>query len=254
MASTHAYLEPVVPGRPLAFAHRGGAAVGDENTLAAFGRAVALGYRHLETDVRATSDGVAVIFHDATTERMLGERARLADLTWQDLSTLRNAGAIVVPRLDELLDTWPDAFVNIDVKTPASVAPTLTAIGRADAFDRVLVASFHDDSLAVARRLGGDRLATSLGRNACVRLGVAAMLGRGGRGATAGAVAAQVPWRATGRRLINRAHALGLAVHAWTVNDAATMRGLLDAGADGIMTDHLDVLRDVYAERGIWPA
>jgi glycerophosphoryl diester phosphodiesterase len=56
-----------------------------------------------------------------------------------------------------------------------------------------------------------------------------------------------------GGRLMRRAHALGLAVHAWTANDAATMRGLLDAGVDGIMTDHLDVLRDVDTERGIWP-
>jgi len=114
--STHPFLTAVAPGRPLAFAHRGGAADGDENTLAAFARATALGYRHLETDVHATSDGVAVLFHDATTERVLGQPGRVALLSWNDLASVRIDGAAVVPRLDELLDAWPDAYVNIDVK------------------------------------------------------------------------------------------------------------------------------------------
>jgi len=251
---THPYLEPVAPGRPLAFAHRGGAAAGDENTLAAFARAVALGYRHLETDVRTTSDGVAVIFHDATTERLLGRAGRVADLTWQDLSSVRSDGAAVVPRLDDVLDAWPSALLNVDLKTFDAVEPVLECVSRTNAWHRVLLASFHDATLRRIRRLGGARAATSLGRIGCTRLWAATRLGAGGRRLASHAVAAQMPWRAVDARFVRHAHALGLAVHVWTVDDAATMRDLLDAGVDGIMTDHLDVLRDVYVERNAWPA
>jgi len=252
--ATHPYLRPSAPGRPLAFAHRGGAASGDENTLAAFERAVALGYRHLETDVHATADGVAVVFHDATTDRVLGRPGRIADVTWQDLSTVRVNGAAVVPRLDELLGAWPDTYLNIDMKSDAAVAPTVAAVRGADALERVLLASFQDVRLAWARAVLGDGVAMSLGRGGCARLWAASRVGVGGRRTARRAVAAQMPWRVVDRRFIAYAHRLGLAVHAWTVNDAPTTRDLLDAGVDGIMTDHLDVLRDVYTERGLWPA
>jgi glycerophosphoryl diester phosphodiesterase len=252
--STHAFLTPARPGRPLAFAHRGGAAANDENTFAAFGHAVALGYRHLETDVHATSDGVAVVFHDATTKRVLGRPGRVADLTWHDLSSVRVGGAAVVPRLDDLLDAWPDAYVNIDLKSDGAVEPALAALHAAGAFERVLIASFSDERLARVRRTVGDHVATSIGWHACARMWAASRVGIGARRAAVGAVAAQMPWRAVDRRFVRYAHGLGLAVHAWTVNGAHSMRGLLDSGVDGIMTDHLEVLRDVYTERGLWPA
>jgi glycerophosphoryl diester phosphodiesterase len=71
------------------------------------------------------------------------------------------------------------------------------------------------------------------------------------------AVAAQVPERQSGIRVVDRAfiraaHALGLQVHVWTVNDADRMAALLDLGVDGIMTDHIDTLRRVLTERGSW--
>jgi glycerophosphoryl diester phosphodiesterase len=257
---THPYLSGVDGGSgPLAFAHRGGAAAGDENTLEAFARAVSIGYRHLETDVHATSDGVVVVFHDRTTDRMLGRPGRIGDVSWADLITVRVNGAAAVPRLDELLTAFPDRFLNIDMKSAASVAPTVDVVRRTGSAGRVLLASFDDRRLAEARRLAGPDVATSLGERGAAAVWLASRAGRGGVRAAGRAVAAQMPLRAgpitvTDRRFIDYAHRLGLAVHVWTVDDPADIRVLLDAGVDGIMTDHIDVLRDVYAERGLWPA
>ena len=77
------YFEPVPlppaflvhPG-PIAFAHRGGAAEAPENTWSAFNYAVALGFRYVETDIRATADGVPVAVHDPSIDRVSGETAR----------------------------------------------------------------------------------------------------------------------------------------------------------------------------------
>jgi glycerophosphoryl diester phosphodiesterase len=75
---------------------------------------------------------------------------------------------------------------------------------------------------------------------------------------TRGAPAAlQVPYRCgpltiASSRLVRRAHAAGLQVHVWTIDDEAEMRLLLDRGVDGLMTDRTDILRDVLRLRGLW--
>jgi glycerophosphoryl diester phosphodiesterase len=249
---------PVLDARlPLAFAHRGGAAEGDENTAEAFGRAVALGYRYVETDVHATADGVPVVFHDPSLQRLTGTAGRVADLRWADLAALRVGGAGAVPRLDDVLAAWPRVRFNIDVKADDAAGPTVEAIRRAGAADRVLLASFSDARLARIRGLAGPGIATSLGRREVLRLRVSSLAGAGPR-LPASAAAAQVPVRfgpvtVVDRRFVARAHRLGLQVHVWTIDDPAEMRRLLDLGVDGIMTDRIDVLRDVYAARGAWP-
>ena len=240
---------------PLGFAHRGGAAVGDENTTAAFARAVDLGYRYIETDTHATADGVAVVFHDHRLDRLLGRPGTISDLRWADLATLRVAGAGTVPRLDDILDTWPDTRFNIDIKSDDAVEPTLASIRRSRAERRVLLASFSDRRLANIRRTAGDTIANSLGIREVATLW-SGLMGRG-RPVPPGAVAVQVPPR-HGRlrivtpRFVARAHRLGLQVHVWTIDDARQMRYFLDLGVDGIMTDRIEVLREVYRERGHW--
>jgi glycerophosphoryl diester phosphodiesterase len=242
---------------PLAFAHRGGAAHGDENTGAAFARAIGLGYRYVETDVHATRDGVAVVFHDATLRRLTGEPGRLADLTWTDLASVRVGGAAAVPRLDEVLGGWPQVRFNIDVKADGGIEPTVGTVERTGAADRVLLASFSDARLARLRALAGPKVATSLGMRGVARLRVGSLSGRPLR-LPPSVVAAQVPVRygrlpVVDRRLVDYAHRLGLQVHVWTIDEPAEMHELLDLGVDGIMTDHVDVLRDVFTSRGHWP-
>ncbi|MEW2382174.1 glycerophosphodiester phosphodiesterase [Micromonospora sp. NPDC047707] len=255
LTAPHPYLDAPAP---LAFAHRGGAADGDENTAAAFARAVELGYRYVETDVHATADGVAVIFHDATLRRVTGEAGRIADLRWADLATVRIGGEAVVPRLDEVLDAWPQVRFNVDVKADRGVEPAVTTVTRSGAADRVLLASFSDARLTRMRALTQGRVATSLGMRGVARLRMASLTGRPLR-LPESVVAAQVPVRygrvrVTDRRFLAYCHRIGLQVHVWTIDEPAEMHELLDLGVDGIMTDHVGVLRDVYRSRGHWAA
>ncbi len=255
----HPYLDH--PG-PLAFAHRGGAADGLENTLPAFRRAVELGYRYLETDVHATSDGVLVAFHDATLDRVTDTRGAIADLSWRQVRAARVAGREPLPLFEELLAAFPLARFNVDVKSGAAIRPLVAAIEAADAWDRVCVGSFSQDRITRVRELAGARLATSPGVRGITALRLLGLAGYTGRSPSwAGveqAVCVQVPERRHGIRVVDAgfvraAHRRGLQVHVWTVNDRQRMASLLDLGVDGIMTDHIETLRAVLAERGAWP-
>jgi glycerophosphoryl diester phosphodiesterase len=250
----HGYLDSPAP---LAFAHRGGAADGDENTAEAFARAVALGFRYVETDVHATADGVPVVFHDRTLLRVTGSAGAIADLSWADLAAVRVGGAGVVPRLDDVLASWPQIRFNIDVKSGGVVEPAVAAVRRAGAEDRVLLASFSDARLARVRALAGPAVATSLGIREVARLRLASIV-RAPLRLPASPLAAQVPVRHGRLRVVTpafvrHAHRLGLRVHVWTIDDPQVMADLLDLGVDGIMTDQPRVLRDLYVSRGLWP-
>ncbi|MFF7364631.1 glycerophosphodiester phosphodiesterase family protein [Streptomyces sp. NPDC008125] len=237
------------------FAHRGGAAGGLENTAAAFRRAAAEGYRYFETDVHTTADGRLVAFHDATLDRVTDAGGRIADLPWSEVRRARVDGREPLPLFEDLLEEFPGARWNVDVKAESSLAPLLALIRRTNAWDRVCVGSFSEARVARAQRLGGPRLATSYGVRGVLALrlrslGIRAPLRRG-------AVCAQVPVSQSGIRVVDRrfvrtAHALGLQVHVWTIDEAAEMTALLDLGVDGIMTDHIGTLRTVLSERGTW--
>ncbi|WP_406328440.1 glycerophosphodiester phosphodiesterase [Streptomyces sp. NBC_00203] len=252
MRIRHPYLDH--PG-PIAFAHRGGAADGLENTLAQFRRAVAAGYRYIETDVHATADGRLVAFHDSTLDRVTDGAGRIADLPWEDVRHARVGGKEPVPLFEELLEVFPEVRWNIDVKAEPALLPLLDLIDRTDAWDRICVGSFSEARVARAQRLAGPRLATSYGIRGVLGLrlrswGIPAPLRRS-------AVAAQVPESQSGvpvvdRRFVRAAHARGLQVHVWTVNEPERMHRLLDLGVDGIMTDHIDTLRKVLEDRDTW--
>ncbi|MER6773824.1 glycerophosphodiester phosphodiesterase [Streptomyces bacillaris] len=250
--SRHPYLDHATP---LAFAHRGGAADGVENTAAAFRRAAAAGYRYFETDVHTTADGRLVAFHDATLDRVTDATGRISALPWSEVRRARVGGTEPLPLFEELLEEFPEARWNVDLKAEPALEPLLELIRRTDAWDRVCVGSFSEVRVARAHRLAGPRLATSYGVRGVLGLrlrswGIPAAL-------RTGAVCAQVPERQGGipvvdTRFVRTAHALGLQVHVWTVNEPDRMGRLLDLGVDGIMTDHIETLRTVLSERGAW--
>jgi glycerophosphoryl diester phosphodiesterase len=245
--------------RPLAFAHRGGAAHAPENSWTAFEHAVQLGYAYLETDARATSDGMLVAFHDRTLDRVTGASGPIGALPYREVKTLRVAGSEPIPLIEDLLGTWPDVRFNIDLKDEPGIPLLAGVLRRTGAWDRVCVTSFSGGRLRTARGVL-DRpvcMATSPAAIAAVRCTISAPRGPqtrvlAGRLSRAQVCCAQVPARVATGPFVRRAHALGLDVHVWTINDRAEMNRFLDLGADGLMTDDIETLRDVLIERGQW--
>jgi glycerophosphoryl diester phosphodiesterase len=248
-------------GRPIGFAHRGGAllesSIGLENTMLAFESAVELGFRYVETDVNATADGVLLALHDRKLDRVSDLAGVVAELPYEQVRKARLGGREPIPQLHDVLTAWPDLRLNIDCKSPEAMEPLAKVIEEHGAWDRVCLASFSMRSLGRLRRRLGPRVATSYGKAgiAALRLLPAQPL----RSLAVGhaGMAAQVPvsWGAIKvltETFLERAHALGKHVHVWTVDDAMEMHLLLDLGVDGIFTDRPDVLRRVYEERGIW--
>jgi glycerophosphoryl diester phosphodiesterase len=241
------------PG-PIPFAHRGGASEAPENSLPAFQGAIDLGYRYLETDVHATADGVLVAFHDEILDRVTDRSGRIDELAWSEVSRARIAGQEPIPLLEDILTTWPDARVNIDPKAGSSVEPLIDVIRRLDAVDRVCIGSFSDERIDRVRNALGPELCTGMGPDEFVGL----IRAFRGEEVTFRSQAAQIPPRdhdgrpLASRDLVEVAHAHGIVVHVWTIDDPDEMRALLDVGVDGIMTDRPVVLREVFEQRGIW--
>lgn len=242
----HPYLDQRAP---IAFAHRGGALDGPENTIRAFRAAVGLGYRYIETDVQVTADGELMAFHDDDLARTCGVAARISELPYAAVSAARVAGSEPIPTLDQVLETFRDVRFNIDCKSDAAVEPLARAVERHRALERVCLASFSDRRVRQLRR--------RLGSGVCTSAGVGELTALWSSGWTSGADAAQVPAR-RGRvtvvtdRFVDRCHRRGIAVHVWTVDDPDEMHRLLDLGVDGIMTDRPEVLRAVLTARDSW--
>lgn len=250
----HPYLDH--PG-PLAIVHRGGAREAAENSAVAFRRAVALGFRYLETDVHVTADGVLLAFHDPRLDRATDARGTIGRLTWAQVSRARIGGTEPIPRLADLLEEFPDVRFAVDPKHDAAVRPLADLLRRMDALDRVCLGSFSDRRLSWLRTALGPVACLALGPRGVARLRTAASTRRAVRLPDAQVVAVPErvgPARLVDARLVAAAHERGLAVHVWTVDDPGRMERLLDLGVDGIMTDRPTVLRAVLVRRGSWAA
>ena len=202
--------------------------VGIENTMAAFENAVALGYRYVETDVHATADGVVVAFHDESLDRVAGRGGLIRDLSCDQVSEVKLPGGQGIPRLIELFDAFPDLRINLDI-------------------------------IRRFRALSGGSVATAASprETALLRLGPRPIVGR----LKPAYDVLQVPHRHTvkGRTItvvtqgfVRRAHPIGVDVHVWTIDDPAEMTELLDLGVDGLVSDRIELLKDVLVARGEW--
>ena len=264
---------PGLERRVLNYAHQGGAREGPSSTLVAMRRALDAGAHALELDVHCTADGAVVVCHDETVDRTTDGTGRIADLTLADLRKLDNAywwrpGEVVdhetgpwplrgeghgIPTLEEVLDAFPGTFLNLDIKETTGyerrVAEVLQAFGRTH---DVIVASFHDEATDRFREVVPD-VCTSAGTAATAAFFFAVREGR--TAPPMPHVALQVPPSHEGTVIVDEAfvdaaHAAGVAVHVWTIDEPDEMRRLMALDVDGIMTDRPSVLAEVLRAHG----
>ena len=250
---------------PIVYAHRGGAALRPENTIAAFDHGMALGADGLEFDVHLSRDGVVVVHHDSTLERTTSGQGALEQFTAAELAKLdaccnfsdgsgrhpyRGSG-FGIPTMREVLHRYPSAQLIVELKRGGArlAHAVVDEIRAARAIDRVAVGSFHSSAVRAVRayepalRTGAAALETRL---ALYRSWVGWPLGQTAYREF------QVPTRSgptpiVTRRFVNHAHRAGLSVKVWTVNTEAEMRRLLDYGVDALITDRPDLARRVLA-------
>jgi glycerophosphoryl diester phosphodiesterase len=256
---------------PVNLAHRGASARAPENTLKAFRMAVEAGAGGLELDVHLTRDGHVVVIHDATVERTTGGTGAVAEMTLDELRAF-DAGhnfspdggrtrpyhsrGLLVPTLAEVLQEFPGVSVNIDMKEgrPGIEAAVLGVLREAGAEGRALAVSSRHGAVRRFRKISEGRISTGASR---LETGIFYILSRLRleRLIRPAYAALQVPLQHRGiplvtRRFVEAAHARGVRVDVWTINEAGEMRRLLDLGADVIMTDRPETLAGVLRERG----
>jgi glycerophosphoryl diester phosphodiesterase len=259
---------PALSGRPLTFAHRGGAALWPENTLEAFRGAIALGCSHIETDLRVTRDHQIVLFHDARLERTTNGAGLVAEHTLEQLKALDAAHhfspegsgfpargrGIQVPSFEELVALAPGMRFNVEIKEYGPDAAPLPQllwdfIRRHQLEDRIIVAAEKHPLINRFRRLSQGRVVTSASRRECVKFWLASRLGLA-RALNCTYQALQVPvsvgsMRFLTPRLLDAARQRGIAVHVWTIDDVTEMQQLLGMDVDGLMSDRPDRLMQV---------
>jgi glycerophosphoryl diester phosphodiesterase len=249
----------------LNIAHRGGRAAAPESTLLAFRKAIDAGADVLEMDLHATADGVIVVCHDDTVNRTTNGTGAIRSMTFESLRAL-DAGytyspdrgkthphrgqGLTIPTLKEVLTAFPGRTLVLEIKQtrPSIVKPVLAVLEEAGATARVNLACTRSRTLDAIRRLAPN-VRTSLSAAEVTTF----LLLNGSRFYRPPGQLLQIPAEIITKGLLRRAARHNLKVQAWTVNDEATMRRLLDLGVHGIVTDNPLVLERVLAERAPTP-
>ena len=246
---TALYTEPFHP-----IAHRGGSLENLENSLSAFQHAWDLGYRYMETDMQASSDGVVYIFHDDMLDRVSNGTGLFCQHSSAEIDKIRLNNGEPIPRLADALAALPEAIFNIDIKRADGTKPLAAFLSSHPQAHRVVAASFVGKRLKEFKRLVGQPVPVTAVQNDIIRI---KLIGLGLPLSAPDVIAVQVPISHYGIKIVTpsfvkQCHALGIKVHVWTIDDEAEMRWLIDIGVDGVMTDKPSLLKQVCLEKDCW--
>ncbi len=221
------------------YAHRGASEYTPENTMLAFYVGLYMGANGIETDVRRTKDGVLVLHHDKTPERMTGDTRPISELTLDELRELnfeKNGYTDKVVTLEDFLRTFAhrDIRLAIELKEAGLEAEVAGLILRYNMQSKCIITSFHPEYLRHVKRMTPVLRTGWLVKDVSDKT-LATLLDMG---------CDEICPPATDitPELVEKWHHLGLNVRAWGVSDEALMRTVYDSGADGMTVNFPDKL------------
>lgn len=220
------------------WSHRGNP--GPENSLAAFDAAHKIGVRNFETDIQVTKDGVIVLAHDPHTGRVAQQKLIISQIDFAQLNEATNKIAAHEPwgTLDELVASYPDVNISIDLKSDAAVPAVLRWL-KGRNYDNLIFGSFRH-SRVVELRAAYPWLNTSLTPVEVSRVMLGQSLNRNGYWGTKKAMVPE-SFKGLGivkERFVDRCHDEDIEVHVWVVNSLTQAERLEKIGVDGIVTDN----------------
>lgn len=229
------------------YAHRGASEYAPKNTLLAFSLGICMGANGIETDVQLTRDGVAVLFHDGTLERVTGQTGSVSDYTYDQLQAFRVHGGGLedkIPKLTELLDAFAsrDITFAIELKQAGTAKAVADILRTYDIREKTVVTSFKFDELCAFRAYAPEFVTGHLTSNITDAL-LEKMRAQGIEEVCP--VAAKVT-----RELVRTWHEMGFRVRAWGVDSPELMRSAREAGVDGMTVNFPDVLAAYIKECG----
>jgi glycerophosphoryl diester phosphodiesterase len=218
---------------PIAIAHRGDPIAERENTLPAFEAAVLAGADMVELDLRRTADGEIVVLHDATLSRLWGVDAAVEDLELAALERIGHRG-VRIPTLGQVLDAV-EVPLMVDFTSRKVVPGAVAAVRDRGAMGRALFVTGNVDALRELRDLAPEaRIGLTWVDSGAPSPSLLEALGAEYWNPTAGLVTPEH---------VGAVHALGLKVSTWTVDQAAEMARVTQAGVDAIVSNRIGALR-----------
>ena len=215
---------------PIGFAHRGARAHAPENTLESFKLALRLGATGLESDIWLTSDGVAVLDHDGVVGGRVRRRS-IADVTKDTLP-------VHIPTLEQLYEACGADFeLSLDVKDPAALDATVAAARAAGAADRLWLCHHDWRQVAAWRATNPDVHLVDSTRLRAMKDGPER---RASQLADAGIDAVNLHESDWTGGLTTLFHRFGIICFGWDAQLDRVLAQLLDAGIDGVYSDHVD--------------
>lgn len=270
-------LKPYLAGnRPVILAHQGASAYAPSDTIESFKLGMQQGADIIEADLHMTKDGVLVLSHDETVDRLTNGTGAIEEMTLAELRQMdfgykftpddgqtfpwRGKG-VQIPTLEEVFQAFPGVPMNLELKLSSTpMEPALyELVKKYHMEDKVGIASFHAEPGPRYRALDGGVAARSASKQDMYLFAALWVPGLSFlwqpnveffQLPTSQKVG-PIEIRLDTPRLIKAAHRVGVKVHYWTINDEATMRHLLEIGADGIITDKPDLAQKVMAEMGL---